>query len=252
MTASARNLSDREMSSATQLRGGEDKAVLPLSLLLIDDDRELSAMMRQFFQEYGWRIHAEHDGRRGLVAALSGTYDLIVLDVMMPGMDGFSVLEQIRRSSRTPVLMLTARSMHRDRIQGLNAGADDYLLKPFEPDELLARIHAILRRADVRRDDRMVWQKDDVRIDLRTREVTVSGETVGLTEMEFDLLEVLLRHAGRTVTRDELAMAVLKRAVGSQDRILDVHMSNLRKKIGPGRKLVQTVRGVGYVFAKTD
>src|SRR5271154_4436370 len=169
---------------------------VPLSLLLVDDDKELCAMMKEFFAEAGHRLDCEHDGRRGLAAAASGTYDLAVLDVMLPVFDGFTGLQHLRRRSDLPVIILTARVQHRDRILGLNAGADDYLLKPFDPDELLARIRAVLRRADTES-----WKGStdltigDIRIDGSKREVWVRGSPVVLTEMEFALLEILMRSA---------------------------------------------------------
>lgn len=228
-----------------------EEATSPLSLLLIDDDRDLCAMMREFFEESGHRLHYEHDGRRGLIAALSRTYDLVILDVMLPSIDGFTVLEHIRNRHDMPVVMLTARAQHRDRIQGLNTGADDYLLKPFDPDELLARIHAVLRRTGGHRRPEAVRVIEDCTIDFAAREVRVAGEPVVLTDMEFDLLEVLVRRSGRTVPRDELAVILFERASAPHDRILDVHVSNLRKKLGRARKLLRTVRGVGYVFARS-
>jgi len=221
-----------------------------LSLLLIDDDRELCGMMQQFFTESGHRLDYEMDGTKGLVAATSGTYDLIILDVMLPGIDGFTLLNQLRHRSNVPVLMLTARALSQDRIHGLDLGADDYLLKPFDPDELLARVRAVLRRADQHRSGQL-YHFQDIAIDLAKREVRVAGELATLTEMEFQLLEILVRRAGRIVSRDEMALVLFGRAAEPYDRILDVHISNLRKKLGRGRELLQTVRGVGYVFNRT-
>jgi DNA-binding response OmpR family regulator len=224
---------------------------LQLSLLLVDDDKELCAMMKEFFAEAGHRLDCEYDGRRGLAAAASGTYDLVILDVMLPILDGFTVLQHLRRRSDLPVIILTARVQHQDRILGLNAGADDYLLKPFDPDELLARIRAVLRRTDTAH-----WKGStevtigDVRINATTREVWIAGSPVELTEMEFDLLEMLMRSAGRVISRDELTLALFERTAAPYDRILDVHISHLRKKLEGGRSLIRTIRGVGYVFAR--
>ena len=222
-----------------------------LSLLLVDDDRELCGMMKEFFFQAGHRLDCEHDGRRGLACAASGTYDLVILDVMLPIIDGFSVLQQLRRRRDVPVIILTARVRHHDRILGLNVGADDYLPKPFDPDELLARIRAVLRRTDT------AYLKGspevtigDVRINTTTREVWVAGSSAELTEMEFDLLEILMRSAGRVVSRDELTLALFERVTAPYDRILDVHISHLRKKLEGGRSLIRTIRGVGYVFAR--
>jgi DNA-binding response OmpR family regulator len=222
-----------------------------LSLLLVDDDKELCGMMKEFFAEAGHRLDCEHDGRRGLASAASGTYDLVILDVMLPVIDGFTVLQHLRRRKDLPVIMLTARVQHQDRILGLNSGADDYLLKPFDPDELLARIRAVLRRSDA---ESLKGSSDltigDIRIDGSTREVWVAGSPVVLTEMEFALLEILMRSAGRVVSRDELTMALFERKAAPFDRILDVHVSHLRKKLEGGRGLIRTIRGVGYVFAR--
>jgi DNA-binding response OmpR family regulator len=223
-----------------------------LSLLLVDDDKELCGMMKEFFAEAGHRLDCEHDGRRGLACAASGTYDLVILDVMLPIIDGFSVLQQLRRRKDLPVIILTARVQHHDRILGLNAGADDYLLKPFDPDELLARIGAVLRRTDTTN-----WKGSaevvigDIRISATTREAWVADSPAELTEMEFDLLEILMRSAGRVVSRDELTLALFERAAAPYDRILDVHVSHLRKKLEGGRGLIRTIRGVGYVFARS-
>lgn len=222
-----------------------------LSLLLVDDDKELCGMMKEFFAEAGHRLDCEHDGRRGLAAAMGGTYDLVILDVMLPIFDGFTVLQHLRRRNNLPVILLTARVQHQDRILGLNAGADDYLLKPFDPDELLARIRAVLRRADTTH-----WKNStdvtigDIRIDATTRAVWIAGSPAELTEMEFDLLEMLMRSAGRVVSRDEITLALFERAATPYDRILDVHISHLRKKLEGGRSLIRTIRGVGYVFAR--
>jgi len=221
-----------------------------LSLLLVDDDRELCEMMKEFFARAGHRLDCEYDGRRGLACAASGTYDLVILDVMLPVVDGFSVLQQLRRRKDVPVILLTARVQHHDRILGLNAGADDYLPKPFDPDELHARIRAVLRRTDATKGSKDVTI-GDIRINATMREVWIAGSPAELTEMEFDLLEILMRSAGRVVSRDELTLALFERKAAPYDRILDVHISRLRKKLEGGRSLIRTIRGVGYVFART-
>jgi DNA-binding response OmpR family regulator len=220
-----------------------------LSLLLVDDDKELCAMMKEFFAGAGHRLDCEYDGRRGLACAASGTYDLVILDVMLPVIDGFSVLQQLRRRKDVPVILLTARVQHHDRIRGLNAGADDYLPKPFDPDELQARIRAVLRRTDATKGAKDV-SIGDIRINAAKREVWIAGAPAELTEMEFDLLAILMRSAGRVVSRDELTLALFERKATPYDRILDVHISRLRKKLEGGRSLIRTIRGVGYVFAR--
>jgi DNA-binding response OmpR family regulator len=226
--------------------------IAAVSLLLIDDDRELCGMMQQFFAESGYRLHFENDGRRGLAAAMSGIHSLIILDVMLPDIDGISVLEQVRRRHNTPILMLTARAQHRDRVQGLNRGADDYLVKPFDPDELLARVRAILRRISTHSGAIDIRVFNDATVDLATRTVSIRGERLALTDMEFDLLAILVRCAGRIVGRDELALALFDRIPGPHDRSLDVHVSNLRRKLGKEKRLLRTVRGIGYAFSQNS
>jgi DNA-binding response OmpR family regulator len=221
-----------------------------LSLLLVDDDAELCGMMREFFAQTGHRLDCAFNGREGLSAALSGTHDLVILDVMLPVLDGFGVLTQLRRRKHVPVIMLTARVQQQDRIQGLDAGADDYLPKPFDPDELLARIRAVLRRTDARIPAAAeVLSIGAIRLNPTTREVWSTGRPIELTEMEFDLLEMLIRSAGRVVSREEITAALFEREATPYDRFLDVHISHLRKKLEDGRRLIRTVRGVGYIFA---
>jgi two-component system response regulator CpxR len=223
-----------------------------LSLLLVDDDTELCAMMKEFFAQAGQRLDCAHDGRTGLSLALSGAYDLVILDVMLPVFDGFTLLQQLRHRNDLPVIMLTARIQHQDRILGLNTGADDYLPKPFDPDELLARIRAILRRTDTANwMGSSVVAAGEIQVNSATRQALVAGATVELTAMEFDLLEMLMRSAGRVVSRDEITAALFDRAATPYDRFLDVHISHLRKKLEGGRSLIRTIRGVGYVFTGT-
>ena len=220
-----------------------------LSLLLVDDDRELCGMMKEFFAEAGHRLDCAYDGRIGLASALNGAYDLAILDVMLPAFDGLTLLQQLRRRKDLPVIMLTARVQQRDRILGLNAGADDYLPKPFDPDELLARVRAVLRRSDAaHRQSGRVVTIGDIQVNTTTREAWVAGSAVELTEVEFDLLEMLMRSAGRVVSREEITTALFEREATPYDRFLDVHVSHLRKKLEGGRKLIRAVRGVGYVF----
>ena len=225
----------------------------PLSLLLVDDDVELCGMMKEFFGGAGHTLDSAYNGREGLASALRGSYDLLILDVMLPEIDGFAVLQQLRRLKSLPVIMLTARVHRDDRIHGLNTGADDYLPKPFDPDELMARIQAVLRRSSA------VMQQGDkdlkagkIRIDLATREAWSAGSPVELTAMEFDLLELLMRSKGKVVSRDEITALLFGREATPYDRFLDVHVSHLRKKLRCGRGLIRAVRGVGYVLAGED
>ena len=224
-----------------------------LSILLIDDDAELTALMAEYFSHQDIVLSIANDGIEGLNRALEGSFDLILLDVMLSGMEGFEVLRQLRRRSAVPVIMLTARTEHGDRIEGLNSGADDYLNKPFSPDELRARIQAVLRRAG--RGPALkteVLEANGVRLHSNTRQVTCDGEAVEVTSIEFDILELLVRSAGRVVSRDDLTRFLYNRQANPMERALDVHMSHLRKKLEPGRTLIRTVRGVGYLFAAED
>ena len=209
--------------------------------------------MAEYFSGRDIALAIANDGNEGLKRALDGNLDMVLLDVMMPGMEGFEVLRQLRRRSAVPVIMLTARTEHGDRIEGLNAGADDYLPKPFSPDELLARIQAVLRRAGRgpgRKAD--VLEANGVKLNSNTREVHRQGELVEITSIEYDILEVLVRSAGRVVSRDDLARFLYNRQANPLERALDVHVSHLRKKLERGRPLIRTVRGVGYLFASEE
>jgi DNA-binding response OmpR family regulator len=225
-----------------------------LSLLLVDDDVELCGMMSEFFAQEGHHLECVYNGREGLTAALNGFYDLVILDVMLPIVDGFEVLQRLRRRKDLPVIMLTARVQQQDRIRGLDAGADDYLPKPFDPDELLARIRAVLRRSEsLARAEAEEIVIGNIRVSPTTREAWLNDQVVDLTAAEFDLLEMLMRSAGRVVSRDEITAALFEREATPYDRFLDVHISHLRKKLDGGRGeggrgLIRTVRGVGYVF----
>ncbi len=209
--------------------------------------------MEEFFVGQGITLSLAHDGAEGLDRALEGNFDLVILDVMLPRINGFEVLAQIRRRSAVPVIMLTARTEHGDRITGLNAGADDYLPKPFSPDELLARIHAVLRR--VGKGSALkpeLFEANGVRLNSGTREVVRDGSPVDVTSIEYDILEFLVRSAGRVVSRDDLTRFLYNRQANPLERALDVHVSHLRKKLERGRTLIRTVRGVGYLFAAGD
>jgi DNA-binding response OmpR family regulator len=232
---------------------GTSPAYGNLSLLLIDDDAELCGMMLEFFAEHGHQVTAVYDGRDGLTRAMEGHYDLVVLDVMLPQINGFTVLHQIRRHSAVPVIMLTARTHRSDRIEGLDKGADDYLVKPFDPDELLARIRAVLRRiAASHHLNDAVTRFGKLRIDVNKREVWKGNRLVDLTAMEFDIFDLLARSAGRIVSRDEITEALFEREATPSDRSLDVHISRLRKKLESGHTLIRTIRGVGYVFTSAE
>lgn len=227
-------------------------------LLIIDDDRELCDLLKEYLGSAGFVVDAVHDVQTGIAQALSGEYAAAVLDVMLPGGDGFEILQRIRALSRLPVLMLTARGEEVDRIVGLEIGADDYLPKPFNPRELVARLRAILRRTQLAdgattsaREPRLV--AGDVELDPGARTVECAGQPIDLTSAEFELLEALLRSAGHAVSREELSRTVFGRQLQPEDRGIDVHISNLRRKLGRGpgggADRIKTLRGTGYVFA---
>lgn len=226
-------------------------------VLVIDDDVALCELLTEYLAPEGFQTESVHDGEQGLQRASDGEYDLIVLDVMLPRMNGFEVLRQLRTKAGTPVVMLTARGEEVDRIVGLEIGADDYLPKPFNPRELVARMRAILRRSRQERGEagpasisRML-RVGDVEIDMGTRLVFRSGERVDLTSVEFNLLEILLSRAGQLVPREELIKTVLGRSPYPYDRSIDVHISRLRKKLGhemSGIERIKTIRNVGYLY----
>ena len=223
-------------------------------ILLIDDDVELCELVAEFLEGEGFDLEVAYDGVSGLDQAQNEIYDLIILDVMLPGLTGFEVLRRFREHSTVPVLMLTARGEEVDRIVGLEMGADDYLPKPFNPRELAARIRAILRRTEATPERSEKVSVDDVVIHLGSRAVLVDDTEVVLTGVEFSLLETLMRSAGSVVSRNELSEAALYRRANSFDRSLDVHISNLRRKLGPapgGGDRIKTVRGVGYQYARS-
>ncbi len=215
-------------------------------LLIIDDDTELCALLSEFLAREGFAVTIEHDGARGLQQATDGDFALIVLDLMLPSLDGFTLLKQLRSRSRVPVLMLTARGEDVDRIVGLELGADDYLAKPFNPRELVARIRAILRRAQAPSKGRL--EVNGVIIDPGARSVICDGRDIEMTTLEFDILEVLMRSAGRVVSRDALMESMYNRKATPFDRSIDMHVSHLRRKLETGQTLIKTVRGVGYQF----
>jgi two-component system response regulator CpxR len=218
-------------------------------ILLIDDDVELCELVTEYLEGEGFELEVAYDGVSGLDRARSKTRDLVILDVMLPGLTGFEVLRRLRERSAVPVLMLTARGEEVDRIVGLEMGADDYLPKPFNPRELAARIRAILRRAEAAPEVSEVVAVDDIVVHLGTRAVRVGDEEIDLTGVEFSLLETMVRSAGSVVSRDELSRVALYRRTNAFDRSLDVHISNLRRKLGPapdGGERIKTVRGVGY------
>ncbi|MCC6625443.1 MAG: response regulator transcription factor [Deltaproteobacteria bacterium] len=235
------------------------------TLLLIDDDKDLTELLEDYLSAEGFTVVVQNDGKGGLERAVASPPTLIVLDVMLPGMNGFDVLRELRRTHKTPVLMLTARGDDIDRIVGLELGADDYLAKPFNPRELVARIRAILRRVGEPPASPAVGAAPaapgpearalvvgDVELHPGALTARRAGETGPRTSAEFGFLEVLLEQAGQVVSREALCEKVLGRRLSAWDRSIDVHMSNLRKKLGKdaeGRERIKTVRGVGYLYA---
>ncbi len=222
-------------------------------VLIVDDDVELCELVKEYLTPEGFEVEAVHNGEAGLKRALSGEHVMVVLDVMLPGMSGLDVLRKLRAESRVPVLILTARGDDVDRIVGLEIGADDYLPKPFNPRELLARIRAILRRTQKPASPPMEKiAVGDVELDPAARTVRRGGEPVELTSVEFGMLEALMRSSGQVVTREQLAQSVLGRKFMPYDRSIDMHVSKLRKKLGDseGGERIKTIRGVGYVFTR--
>lgn len=221
------------------------------SLLVIDDDPALCSLIEEFFSAHNFRVHSANDGGKGLAEAVRQGYDLVLLDVMLPVLDGFEVLKHIRRRSTVPVIMLTARTTQQDRIAGLDAGADDYLPKPFGPQELLARVRAVLRRTG--RSDAAsppIVRSGFLTLNAETREVYSRDEHVSLTSLEFDILDVLMRSSGRVVSRDQLAAVLYNRESTPYERAIDVHICHLRKKLdSKGKAVIRSIRGVGYLFA---
>ena len=221
------------------------------AILMVDDDVELCALVAEYLGGHGYQVATVHEGSSGLRAALEGRHDLVVLDVMLPVLDGFELLRQLRRRSTVPVIMLTARAEEHDRVRGFGEGVDDYLVKPFAAAELLGRVRAVLRRtsgapATVPR----VVHAGSLRLDVQTQEAFWNDAALDLTPSEFAILEVLTRASGRVVSRDELSAVLHQRDSTPFERSLDVHVSHLRKKFDAfDNSIIRTVRGVGYSYS---
>jgi two-component system response regulator CpxR len=228
------------------------------NVLIVDDDVELCELVTEYLSQEGYAVECVYDGTQALERVATATPDLVVLDVMLPGLNGFDVLRRIRERCEVPVIMLTARGEEVDRVVGLELGADDYMPKPFSPRELTARMRAVLRRVENGRLARESGHAEalvvgDLHLDLGARTVTVNDAEVRLTGIEFGLLEQLVRNAGTIVDRGDLSREVLGRRASTFDRSLDVHLSNLRKKLGPladGTERIKTVRSVGYLYVR--
>ncbi len=222
-------------------------------ILLADDDEELCHLLRDFLVREGFDVDLAHDGEEALRLAHAGGYDAVILDVMLPQRSGLELLRELRRSSKLPVLMLTALGEDIDRILGLELGADDYVPKPCNPREIAARLRAILRRTQGDNDGQRLTDLTIGPVALRaaSRNVTVRGEPIALTGTEFNILAVLMREAGRVVSKETLSQDVLSRPLGPFDRSIDVHISKLRRKLGlarDGESLIGTVHRGGYIF----
>lgn len=227
-------------------------------LLLADDDLELSDMLQEYLTNEGYTVDVAHDGEMALQKLQAHQYKLLILDIMMPKINGFDVLRQLRTSSNLPVLMLTARDEDVDSIIGLELGADDYLAKPCNPRVLVARIRAILRRShtqEINQDNtgNELIKLDDIELHTGTRDVICSGKAIAMTSTEYSVLECLVLEAGHVISKGDLSQCALGRELTRYDRSLDMHISNLRKKLGllaSGQERIITVRGVGYLYAR--
>jgi two-component system, OmpR family, response regulator len=218
-------------------------------VLLADDDVELAGMLKEYLEREGFGVATVHDGEAAARLALSGGYQIVVLDVMMPKVDGIEALRQIRQTSRVPVVMLTARGDDIDRIVGLELGADDYVPKPCTPRELVARLRAILRRAQPGANGGPL-EIGALSLWPEKRRAQWRGRELALTSIEFNVLEVLMRNAGRVVSKHEISEQALGRPLARFDRSIDVHLSAIRQKLGEGARMIRTVRGLGYHLAR--
>lgn len=222
-------------------------------ILLVDDDMELAELLAEYLRRQKFKVSLAHDGITGLDMALHNNPDLLLLDIMLPGLAGTEVLRELRKTSQLPVLMLTALGDTTDRIIGLELGADDYMPKPADPRELCARIRAILRRVTTSPADNENINLDDIELRPESRQLLCAGENIILTSTEFTLIHLLLREAGRVVSKDELYRQVLGREAMAFDRSIDMHISNIRRKLGPaadGSERIDTIRGSGYQWLK--
>ncbi|GAA6131623.1 response regulator transcription factor [Halopseudomonas sabulinigri] len=225
---------------------------MPHPVLIIDDDQELCELLGDWLAVEGFSLTAAHDGPSGLQAATGGDFAAIILDVMLPGMNGLEILRQLRQSCQTPLLMLSARGEPVDRILGLELGADDYLAKPCDPRELVARLRALLRRSQPASSDSNQLQAGNLRLDGDSLLAWRDDQPLQLTQSEALILRTLMEQAGQLVDRQTLSQIALGKSLGSYDRSLDMHISNLRRKLGPhpeGHPRIQSIRGRGYLFS---
>jgi two-component system response regulator TrcR len=221
----------------------------PIKVLLVDDERALTNLVTMALRYEGWDIDVAHDGREAIAKFSASDHDILVLDIMLPDLDGLRILQRVRAAGTyTPVLFLTARDSATDRVTGLTAGADDYLTKPFDLEELVLRLRGLLRRgADAPQSEDETLRVADLSLDVASREVTRGGQRIELTTTEFDLLRFLMRNAGRALTREQILEGVWNYSFGGRTSIVDLYVSYLRKKLDPcGEPLIHTIRGVGY------
>ena len=217
------------------------------TILVVDDERNIVQLARLYLNKEGFQVEGAYDGAQALEKAKTLRPDLIILDIMMPEMDGLSVCKELRKTSNVPIIILTARTDDVDRIVGLELGADDYVTKPFNPRELVARVKAVLRRASREEPDQPVLEADGLRLDTARREVTVEGEAVKLRAKEFDLLTAFMRHQGVVLDRERLLQMVWGTDYFGDARTIDVHVAWLREKLGRAKRVkIETVWGVGY------
>jgi DNA-binding response OmpR family regulator len=224
-----------------------------MKILLVDDDQELCELLARYLQREGIEVDQVHTGAEGLEQGLAQPYDAMVLDIMLPGMNGLEVLTELRKTSQLPVVMLTAKGDEMDRIVGLEIGADDYLPKPCNPRELIARLRAVLRRTQVETQSQVddIIRIDELEIDHSQHHVLKNNEPLELTVTEYNILNTLVSHLGRVVEKNQLAEEAMSRSLTLFDRSLDMHLSNLRKKLGThedGQVRIKTIRGVGYMY----
>lgn len=225
---------------------------MPNTILVVDDEPHIVQLVRLYLQNEGFQVEAAFDGKQALDKARAVRPDLIVLDIMMPGLDGLEVTRELRKSSAVPIIFLTARGEDVDRIVGLELGADDYMAKPFNPRELVARVKAVLRRTQAAPEPPEVLELGNVRLDSASREVTVAGEPVQLRQKEFDLLAAFMQHAGVVLERERLLRLVWGTDYFGDTRTIDVHVAWLREKLNGATVRIQTVWGVGYKLVATD
>lgn len=228
-----------------------------MNILLVDDDQELCELLAVYLQREGITSDQVHTGPEGLEKGLSGNFDAMVLDIMLPGLSGLEVLAELRKKSQLPVVMLTAKGDEMDRILGLEIGADDYLPKPCNPRELMARLRAVMRRVQSKTATKIdgIIRIDELEIDHSQHHVLKNNEVLELTVTEYNILNTLVSHLGKVVEKNQLAEEAMSRSLTLFDRSLDMHLSNLRKKLGlhkDGKTRIKTIRGVGYMYVTAD